>query len=99
MQYKYEKATDSLKIRINTESGDKIAQIESNVAFTPIRGVSEAAITATNPVVQTLTSLTFTLRPEHYIYADDVPQVIITFPSDVRVTSCTVSNVVADPVP
>lgn len=65
MQYKFEKATDSLKIRIKTESGEKVAQIESNIAFTPSRGASEIEAIATVPTVQTETSLVVTLRPEH----------------------------------
>jgi len=37
-QPRFEKATDSVKIHINTADGDKVAQIESGVTFTPIRG-------------------------------------------------------------
>lgn len=38
MQYKYEKQTDSVQIRIDTAKGDKVARIQSGVTFTPVRG-------------------------------------------------------------
>jgi len=50
-QWKFEKATDSVKIYITSGSDDKIAQIESGVTFTPFRGEIQAKATAVNEVV------------------------------------------------
>lgn len=43
--------------------------------------------------------MTFELKPEHYVYASDVPSLMIIYPEDVPVSSCTVKSVEADPVP
>lgn len=51
MQFKYEKTTDSLGIRIKTESGERVAQVLSGITFLPQRGNAEVTGTATKPVV------------------------------------------------
>jgi len=45
--------------------------VESGITFTPIRGAMTASATASNSVIQTATSVIFTLRPEHNIFKDD----------------------------
>jgi hypothetical protein len=71
MQYKYEMRTDSLKILIRTASGEKIALLENDITFTPIRGSMTSTAMASNSVIQTATKTEFTLRPEHVIFKDD----------------------------
>jgi len=91
MQYKYEKRTESLEIKIDTNSGEKVARVTSGITFLPMRGESEAFAVASNTVVQSSTSITFTLMPEHAVYVQDGVSIMVTFPQDVRfVTSCTV---------
>ena len=62
-QPNYEAATDSVKIRINTENDQAIALIEDGVTFTPIRGEIIADSDATNYVVQSPTMVLLTLKP------------------------------------
>lgn len=94
-QPKYERATDSVKVYIDTASGDKVAQIEAGVTFTPIRGGIHTLGSAANNIVQAQTTVAFTLQPDHIIYKNDAPQMVVEFPSEVQISSaqCQVSGV------
>lgn len=39
-QFKYEKTTDSLSVRIETGDGKRVAQVQSGITFLPLRGSS-----------------------------------------------------------
>jgi hypothetical protein len=98
-QYKFEKPSDSIKIEFKTKKGDKIAKIESGISFTPHRGNMQVDASALVSVIQTQTSLKFTLRPEHKVFASDVPSLHITFPEQTQVVYCQVKEVNSDPQP
>jgi hypothetical protein len=53
------------------------------VTFLPGRGVSTVAATATQPVIQTSTSLQFSFETEHILYAQDKPEILIALPVEV----------------
>ena len=83
----YEKATDSVRIHIDTAEGFKVAQIENGVTFTPIRGDIQASAIAANNVVSAQTMIAFEIQPKHIIYKSDSPQMVVEFPSDVQISS------------
>ena len=88
MQYKYEKPSDSVRIMITTKNGDKIAKTEAGISFTPHRGEMNVEASATVSMIQTKSSIQFTLRPEHKVYASDVPSLMIYFPDETQVVYC-----------
>lgn len=98
MQYKYEMRTDSIKIRIDSANGDKIAYIEDDITFTPIRGSMTSTAIASNSVIQTATKTEFTLRPEHVILKEDNIQLQVRYPDGVIVSFCSI-EVNTDPKP
>ncbi len=55
----------------------------------PSRGVANVTAIASNPQIAKPTSLSFSLLPQHKIYAADAPMILITFPT--TVTGCSVS--------
>lgn len=51
LQFNYETPSDTFKIYIDTSRGDKIAQIESGVTFTPKPGSIDVSCVASDPVI------------------------------------------------
>lgn len=105
MQPNYEKATDSVKINIDTEDGRSIAYIQQGVTFTPFRGVVKVSTDAAHKTVQELTDVMFEIIPEHAIYSSDSPQIDVEFPAEIQISStqCEIKDVyltgVIDPIP
>ena len=79
-QPNYEKTTDSFRIFIDSEKGDRIAKVDQKVTFTPQRGSLTMQNKAAMLTVQETTMVSFELVPEHAIYFDDEPEIIVEFP-------------------
>ena len=86
-QPNYEAPTHSVQILIDTKLGGEVAMIQEGVTFTPSRGEIAAETDATNYVVQSPTKVLFTLKPEHKIYVDDEPIILVEFPSAIKISS------------
>lgn len=54
--------------------------VSEKVTFTPLRGAIQASTSADVRIVQEPTKVTFKLVPQHAIYLEDNPEIIITFP-------------------
>ena len=79
-QPNYEKTTDSFRIFINSGNKSNIAKVDSGVTFTPLRGSLEMSNSVSLTTVQEPTKVTFQLVPEHAIYFNDDPAIVIEFP-------------------
>lgn len=65
------------------------------MTFTPHRGTLKAKTTALLKVVQENTRVAFELVPEHAIFVDDKPEIIIEFPQQTQIQTlqCQIQNV------
>ena len=95
IQPNFEKATDSVKIRIDTVNDEYVAKIEEGVTFTPFRGEVQVETSATNLIVQEKTDVIFELVPQHAILIKDEPEILIEFPPELKISSaqCQISDV------
>ena len=81
----YEKTTDSFKIFITSKDDHFIASVEQKVTFTPLRGSIAATTDAKVKVVQESTMVIFEISPQHAIYMDDEPEILVEFPPEVQI--------------
>lgn len=72
-----------------------MAHVDSGVTFLPFRGPIEMSSIPKTYTVQTPTKISFELRPEHVIRVEDKPELIVEFPTEMKIVSpsCLVSNV------
>ena len=72
--------------------------VDENVTFTPERGGLEASTDAPIKIVQDATTVSFEIIPEHAIYKDDLPEILIEFPPEIQINTlqCKISDVSMD---
>ena len=88
LHYRYVTKSDSFQIHINSEDDKNIARIQSGVTFKPKMGViGLVSASAENEVVSAKTPITFVLQPQHAIYSNDRPNLVIEFPNAIKVAA------------
>ena len=61
--------------------------VDEKVTFTPERGGLKATTSAPIKIVQDATTVSFEIVPEHALYKDDLPEILVEFPPEIQINT------------